>query len=368
VQDFTEKVFYEDAKVSLENCTEAMLFAGKLIKEVKKRWNKMKRIILMLLISSLLVVSCAPAEETPKTSGEVMKVAKNYWPGQYWIEIAYSKGWFEEAGLSVELVDTNPDYFQGIQDTVDGKIDTNQLVLFDLMDFNAQGANFVSVINSDISSGADGMVAENNILNVFDLKDKTVGVQKGTFTEFILQIMLEKNGMSIDDVIPIEVESDTPNPFIDGTVNALITWEPHLSEASEKREGRILFDSSDIPGLIPDVHVFTRKFIDERPEDVQAYVNVWHRTTKFIKENPKEAYRMIADIYGFSIDEVESLAENGKILDFRENKIAFSYAAGFESLHGTARQINDFMIEKGITDKKLDSLDFIDARFIRNVE
>jgi len=37
-------------------------------------------------------------------------------------------------------------------------------------------------------------------------------------------------------------------------------------------------------------------------------------------------------------------------------------------LHGTAKRINDFMKEQGITDKTLDSTEFIDGRFIRELE
>jgi hypothetical protein len=47
----------------------------------------MKKIILILLVINLFLESCAHAEEPLKTSGKVMKVAKNYWPGQFWIDV-----------------------------------------------------------------------------------------------------------------------------------------------------------------------------------------------------------------------------------------------------------------------------------------
>jgi NitT/TauT family transport system substrate-binding protein len=113
---------------------------------------------------------------------------------------------------------------------------------------------------------------------------------------------------------------------------------------------------------------FHETFLQERPEDAQAFVNVWHQVTKFINENPDEAFGIVAERNNVPVEEVIDFANGVKIQDYRENKIAFSYAAGFESLHGTSRQINDFMKDKGITDKTLDSTEFIDARFIRNVE
>jgi NitT/TauT family transport system substrate-binding protein len=336
----------------------------------------MKKTIITIIIIAVAAVLgwfgfqqfSGPRAEQQTISREVMRVVTNFWPGQYWIEIAHKKGWFEEEGLKVELIDSDGNYFQSLQDMADGKIDTNLFVLFDLIEFNLNEAGFVAVINSDISSGADGMAVGEGIEFVSDLKGKTVGLQKATFTEYMLEVLLARNGLSSQDVVLIEVESDTPEPLASNAVDALVTWEPYLSEAAEQASGRVLFDSSEIPGLIPDILVFHEEFIQNRPEDVQAYVNVWHKTTEFMKENPDEAFGIIAGIYGRPVEDVETLAQGVKILDSRDNQTAFSYAAGFESLHGTARRINDFMIEQGLADKRLDSTEFLDSRFIRNLE
>ena len=64
-------------------------------------------------------------------------------------------------------------------------------------------------------------------------------------------------------------------------------------------------------------------------------------------------------------EEIRQSAQIDKILGWRENELAFSFAASFDSLHGVTRQINDFMIAKGITSRKLDSGQFLDGSFIR---
>jgi NitT/TauT family transport system substrate-binding protein len=327
----------------------------------------LKRIIFLLVIVSILIVGCTPAEEATKTSGEVMKVAKYYWPGQFWVEIADEKGFFEEAGLNVELVDTNPDFFGSLQNMVDGKMDVNQFVLYDLINFNLKGADLVSVINVDISAGADTIISKNEIKEIVDLKGKKIGLQQGTFSEYMLETVLKRNGLTKDDVIYVETKVEDIKPLVNGEVDALVVFEPFASEAVEKANGRKIFDTSQIPGLIPDVMVFHKSFIEEKPEDVQAFVQVWHKTTEFIKDNPKEAFGIIAKNYGETSGDVQAFTNEVKILDLKDNRVAFSYSAGFESLHGTASQINRFMNENNITDKRLDSTDFIDASFIRRV-
>jgi NitT/TauT family transport system substrate-binding protein len=331
----------------------------------------MKKIILIilgLLVSGLFAVSCAPAAEKPKTSGEVMKVAKYYWPGQFWVDIADSKGWFEEAGLNVELVDTNSDYFQSLQDMVDGKIDANNFPVFDLVRYYLQGADLVMVVNADHSSGAEAIVAKQEILSIAGLKGKKIGVDINSYMDYILDVILRRNGMSDKDLIKVEFPVEKlAEEFEKGDLDAAVAWEPFVSELIEKN-ARKLFDTSEIPGISPNGVVFHKSFIESRPNDVQAFVNVWHKTTEFIKENPGEAFPIIADIYGVTPGEAQAFAQVDRILDWSDNKISFSYAAGFESLHGTARQINNFMIDKGITDRQLDSTEFIDSRFIRGVE
>jgi NitT/TauT family transport system substrate-binding protein len=330
-----------------------------------------KKILLGLLVFSLFIVSCAPIDEGSESlnSDLVIKTAFMYWPGMYWIEIADKKGWFEEAGLNLELAnDANVNFASSEKAIADGEINTGLVPLFDLMNFRAANKNLVAIILADVSNGADQIVSRKEIENIQNLKGRKVGVPEESFLEFMLEKALEKNRLTNDDIIIINVQAENINELEKGTVDAMLTWEPFASKLKEKINGKTIFDSSDIPGLIPDTIVFNKEFIENNPKEVQAFVNVWHKTTKFMKTNPEEAFQIIAEIYDVPVSEVQAFTQGVKILDLNDNKIAFSYAAGFESLHGTAKQINQFMIDKGITDKLLDSTQFIDARFIRGVQ
>jgi NitT/TauT family transport system substrate-binding protein len=308
-----------------------------------------------------------PMAEQLKTSGEVMRVAKYYWPGQFWIEIAHANGWFAEAGLNVELVDANPDYFQSLSDTAEGIIDINNFAIFDIVSFNSRGDNLVLFINADESAGVDALVGRQEIETVADLHGKTVGVSRGTYTDYMLDVVLERHGVKDATKVPISNDLVAPEEFSSGAFDAVLTWEPVVSEVVG-RGGRIIWRSSEIPGISPNGQAARREFLEQRFGDVQAYVRVWNRTTKFIQEHPNEAFGIISKIYDVPVREVVEFARLNRILDVRDNQTVFSYASGFESLHGTARKINDFMIVQGLTDKRLDSTEFLDSRFIRALE
>jgi hypothetical protein len=51
-----------------------------------------------------------------------------------------------------------------------------------------------------------------------------------------------------------------------------------------------------------------------------------------------------------------------------DNISGFAYTAGYDSLHGNFRRVNQFLIDNGQTDKKLDSVDFIDNTFIQALQ
>ncbi|MGB5447164.1 MAG: ABC transporter substrate-binding protein [Psychromonas sp.] len=326
--------------------------------------------LLLLLIIAIFVywLPAAESKNMPQTSGLPIKVARYYWPGQYWIEIADKKGWFKTAGLNVELVDTNPNYYGSLQDMVAGKIDVNNFTLFDLMDFNAAGADLVLAINSDNSTGIEAIVARQTIATIEELKGKRIGVDIGSYLEYILDVVLKRHGLMPGDINKVQLAAEeAAEEFGKGKLDAIVTWEPFVSEVIEMRHGQKLFDTSEIPGISPNGQAFQRSFIEQRPEDVQAYVNVWYKTMQFIKLNPQQAYAIIADIYNVTENEVKAFAQLDQIMDLRDNMASFSYGAGFESLHGSARYINNFLIEKGHIKKPMDSTEFIDPTFIRTL-
>jgi NitT/TauT family transport system substrate-binding protein len=292
-------------------------------------------------------------------------VAAFYWPGTYWIGIAAAKGWFREAGLNVQLVDCNADYSGSEKDLVEGRLDSNTFVLFDLLDYIAQGAVLVGIINADYSAGSEKLIARAGIEQIGDLKGKKIGVPHNSYLRYVLEVAIGRVGLKPQDVQIVDLQPEkVTEALIGGKVDAILTFEPSATQGLDAIKGHDLFDTSEVPGLSPKVIVFQRKFIEERPGDVAAFVKVWQRTTTFLKAHPDEAFGIIAALDKKTPEEVRQFAKVDKILDLRDNELAFSFAAGFDSLHGAVRQMNDFMIARGMTAKKLDSGQFLEGSFL----
>jgi NitT/TauT family transport system substrate-binding protein len=332
----------------------------------------------MIIVAIVLMTTAAlywwqslqkQTDQALKTTGLPMKVSKYYWPGEYWHEIAHQKGWFKEAGLNVELVDTNADYYQSLQDTADGKIDVQSFYFFDLIRYHIKGYDLVAVILTDTSNGVESIVAKNDIQSIASLRGKTVGVKKHSNLEYVLSMALMSKGLSLSDIVIKDMPTEqTSSEFKNKLIDAFIAWEPYPTEAIAAGGAHKLFTSTALPGVSFATDVFKKSFLEERPGDVQAYVNVWHRTTQYIQENPETAFGIIATIYNVPASEVRQLAQLDKILNLGDNLKAFTYGASLDSLHGSARKINDYMIKTGLTDKELDSTEFLDPQFVRRLQ
>lgn len=338
-----------------------------------KAYRNAPRMLLWALLLALLFALTsglsACQRPTPAPTRAPLKVGVYYWPGMYWADIAIDQGWFKQAGIEVEAVDTNADYLASFQNVVAGRLDTQSFPLYDLILNNAKGADLVMVFSNDYSNGADGIVGRAGINGLAKLKGKRVGVGKNTYQEFILAVVLQREGLSVADLTLVELPGEkAAAEMTKGTADAFVTWEPIITQALTQAHGHKLFDTSQIAGLCPYGYVFRRQLIEQRPDDVQKFVKVWQRTTEFMRQQPDDAYAIVARVNHKTVEEVREFTKLDYVLDLRDNLKAFSYAAGFESLHGTARVINDFLLKQKQISQRLDSAEFLDAQFLKTLK
>jgi NitT/TauT family transport system substrate-binding protein len=328
--------------------------------------------VILLVVTAVLWgltrVSNKPSAGTKPTS-KLMRVGGYYWPGQYWVDIAQAKGWFKEAGLTVEVIDASADYAGSLQQVVEGTLDTQNFWLFDLMMQKSKGNDLVMVMNADTSIGAESIIANADINSIKDLKGKKIGIEKETGAEYALYTVLKQNGLDLKDV---ERVSDTtellPNYLKEGEIDALIAWEPYTTTALEAKGAHKIWDTSQIPGLISAGYVFRESFVKERAADVQAFTEVWRKTTDYIKQNPDDSYRIIAERYNDTPENVKSYTAVNKVLNYEENLRAFSYESGFSSLHGQAKLINRYLKSQNIIADDIESEAVLNSSFINGLK
>ena len=123
----------------------------------------------------------------------------------------------------------------------------------------------------------------------------------------------------------------------------------------------------DKPGLITDVVAVTPETEAKHPKELAAFVRAWYRALDFIKSNPDEANKIMAEGVGGWLADPKVFADTlGGIeyLDKPMNEAFFGTAQAPGQIAKTLGYALDIWTEKGRIQAKLKPEDLIDYSFI----
>lgn len=315
-----------------------------------------------LAFTALIALLSACSGSQPASVSAPLNIAWTVWAGEYPHLIAKEKGFFEKRGLDVNLIlyeSQTPE----LADMQSGKVDGGVFSLTDSMAMIANSPDSVRIVMAaDISTGADAIVATPEIQAFSDLKGKRVAVNLGSQTEFFIRYALDVNDVSLGDISLVDMDPEAVPAALGSQVAAGHTWDPYLSEAVNAGN-RVIFSTSDAPGVLADVFVFRKSVIDSRPEDVRAYIAAWFEALEYWQNNPEESKTIIAKYTGLTVDEVSS--EGIKLLGFEDNLKAMSPGTDTGSVFYTAQLNVDFLVGIGAVSNAIDVREVILPGFIQ---
>ncbi len=149
---------------------------------------------------------------------------------------------------------------------------------------------------------------DREILTPADLRGTRVGVTLGTAGHFFLALFLADAGLTLSDVEVVHMAPDAlPIALAAGDLDAISTWEPHLSRASEALgETAIVFDDGDF--YREDFYfVATKDWLGSHDDTVQRFLQALIRAEDFIQSNPEESKTLVARRIGMSRTLVDTL-------------------------------------------------------------
>ena len=218
------------------------------------------------------------------------------WTGFQPLKLAELAGIFKKNGVDMEIRFIPP--VQRSSALASGALNAAATTVDQHIVWESAGIPTSQVALIDKSNGGDGLAVRNNINSVRELKGKTVNVDgPGTVQHFMLSYILEKNGLSIQDVIRVTMGAQpAAQAFVAGQSDAAVTYEPYLSTVRAKPDaGKILVTSKDYPVVI-DVLVFRRDFIQKNPKAVKATVDSFFEALDMIQREPAKAYETMGSV------------------------------------------------------------------------
>ncbi|MEA2638925.1 MAG: NitT/TauT family transport system substrate-binding protein [Chloroflexota bacterium] len=303
------------------------------------------------LVALLLVALTAGCQAPRASNAAPIKLALSAWPGWFPWYIAEEKGYFKEEGVPVELV-WFPVYSDSIQALSAGQVDANSQTLGDTLGPLAEGVPLSIVLVNDNSAGNDAVIAKPEIQSLTDLRGKTVATELGAVDHFLLLMALDRVGMKESDINFVNMAvNDAAPALIAGQLDAVAVWEPFLSQIKTSGKGKVLFDSSQAPGIIPDLLVMKSDVVKNRPDDVKKILRAWYRSLDFIQQNPTEAMTIMAKHADTSLAEYRDFAHGTKLFSLDDNLTAFAPDKGDASLSVVSPKIGVFLKDHGLVDK-----------------
>jgi NitT/TauT family transport system substrate-binding protein len=272
----------------------------------------------------LLALAAAALLAFPAQAQEKVVLGMSGWTGFQPLKLAELAGIFKKNGVDIEIRFIAP--VQRSAALASGALNAAATTVDQHIVWTSAGIPSVQVALIDKSNGGDGLAVRNNINSVKDLKGKSVNVDgPGTVQHFMLSYILEKNGLSIQDVIRSTMGAQpAAQAFVAGQGDAAVTYEPYLSSVREKPDaGKILVTSTDYP-VVVDVLVFKKDFIAKHPKIVKATVDSFFEALDMIKREPAKSHELM----GSSVKQPgEAFAKSAAYIAWQERNANKAYYA-----------------------------------------
>lgn len=316
----------------------------------------------IVLVLSLSIMPKAMAQEPVK-----LKIGFSTWVGYGPLFVAQDKGYLTDAGLDVEFVKVEDpkDRFVALAGKqLDGLVTT----LDTASQYWNTEAPFKIFLGLDESSGGDGIVVNSGIASIADLKGKKIGVNVGSVSQFFLEYILKQNGMTDSDVTLVKMQQgDVPAALASNSIDAGVTWEPHLSKAVQNG-ATLLVSSKETPGLIVDILLLRSDVMDANPDAAAGLVGAWYKAVDYWKANPDDADTIMAKgLGGFyeTADDIKADLAGATLFDEEHNQKFFSGAADEPgSAVATLQFAIDFYTQLGIITNPVKAEDLLDPSVV----
>ena len=311
--------------------------------------NLVTKVALLALLLNLLA-SCAGLSTTPVPASP-LRIEFTQWWGDYTLLVAQEKGFFEKYGVQVEPVYYDI-FSKTYPDLASGQLDGALIAVGDTININRSSP--MTIIAVYDNGGDDAVIVGPEINSIEDLKGKTIGLQLGSQYELTVVKMLQSVNMGTDDVTMVSIyPEDAMAALESGQVQAASSWEPYSSEALSKGY-KIIYPDEQFH-LFPDTVVFRKSIVDERPDDVRAFLKAWFEAVDYRLQNPEETQAIAAKYLGVGIEEVLP-DENLTILTLEDNKALFNIQNP-NSVYAVTKITSDYLISIGALAQQIDLLE-----------
>ncbi|MBS4841326.1 MULTISPECIES: aliphatic sulfonate ABC transporter substrate-binding protein [Clostridium] len=196
---------------------------------------------------------------------------------------------------------------------------------------------------------------DSDITDPSQLKGKKIAYVKGSYAQHLLSLILEKEGLTFNDIESVNLAAGDIGAALDGKqIDGAVIWEQFISKLTSEGRARVLIDGTGIKrGNM--VTYSTRKFEEEHPEAIEAYIKACQRGSDYIKTNPKEAADAIADKFGVSPELLVKIFNN----------LTFTQALTDDDIN-EIKKVEEYTFKEGIIPSEVNIDELINTKLLED--
>ena len=243
-----------------------------------------------------LCLAAALIAPKPSAAAEKMTVLLDWFvnPDHAPLYVALEQGYFADAGLEVELIapaDPNDPPKLVAAEKADLAVSYQPQLHLQV----AEGLPLVRIATLVATPLNTLLVlADGPVQSIADLKGRTVGYSVGGFEDALLGAMLERHGLSVDDVTLVNVNFSLSPSLISGQVDAVIgayrNFELNQMDI-EGRPGRAFYIEEEGVPPYDELIVVAQSGRQGEPA-MRRFVDALERGVQFLINHPDESWRL----------------------------------------------------------------------------
>lgn len=290
--------------------------------------------VALAVCAATVAVGCGEkTESTTPGTPEPLTLALDFYvnPDHAGIFVALDNGYFRDAGLDVQT-QTPSDPSAPIKEVAAGRADLAISYEPEVLLAHDQGLP-VKAVAAIVPTPLTSLIwlKDSGIQDVKDLRGKTVATAGIPYQEDYLQTILERAGLTTNDVNTVDVQQSLLPALIGGRAQAMLGGFLNVEGVDLQLRGEdprvIPVDELGIPTYDELVLVANSDTLDERSENIRLFLNALERGTKAAVADPAGATRAILDA-GKGLDPKITRAEIDKTLPLllpKDSKHPYGY-------------------------------------------
>lgn len=311
--------------------------------------------------------SCTNSNPNPNKGLPPLRVGALLWFGCEGMFMADKKNLFTAEGVRVEQT-----YFSTVTELYEslltGKLDLGAVVATDLLILTERVPNIKTIMITDYSGELDGILASNKITKPEDLRGKRIAREDVPYEIVFLGEFLKLGGMTEKDVQIVSMTAEAgAAAFVAGKVDAVATYDPYLGKALMQRKDAKLLFSPKGTNIVPNAIVAHGKAIEQRRNDILAYMRSVDKGLKYSAANRTEADGMMAKWLSVSTAEIADQRPKIYILDIVKNKVDAFNPSSPLNVESSVRSGGQILLENGKLKKLAEAATVIDSSLINSL-